>query len=72
MDEYLRKRDTPARMRTSVTLHAIANTELQNILEATLEHNGIWPLLNYAMNSINGVKEFVAGRISAAVARFER
>jgi hypothetical protein len=59
-------------MRTSVILHAIANTELQNIPEARPEPNGIWPLLDYAVNFINGVKEFVAGRISAAAAQFER
>jgi hypothetical protein len=55
-------------MRTSVTLHAIAHTELQNIPEARPEPNGFWLQLNYAMNFINRVKEFVAGRISAAVA----
>jgi hypothetical protein len=58
-------------MRTSVILHAIANSELKNIPEARPEPNGFWLPLNYAMNFINGVKEFVAGTISATVARFE-
>jgi hypothetical protein len=40
--------------------------------EARPEPNEIWPLLDYAVNFINGVKEFVTGRISAAVAQFER
>jgi len=59
-------------MRTSVILHAIANTGLQNMPEALPEPHGIWPLLGYALNFINGVKEFVVGRISATVAQFER